>query len=564
LFSLCLSFAEATRVTLEKSHSFALVEDWTDLGPSRDESIHHVGFSMKISPTKRDALEAFFWEVSDPNNPFYGQYISREELVERYIGAQDEDLKSVAEFLSASGAVNVQIGVNRDIVFADATISNLESILDTEFHSFHSNKYKLTVNRVISPYSLPADIASKVALVDNIAVFPGIMTATFAEQPVGAASWPNFCPGGSACAGKITPNITAQIYNSFPLTSNFKVAEGNGMAIAEFQGQKYDLKDLTNFGAGCNIPTVVVKDVNGNGVGLTGGIETMLDIEYISGNGLGIPLSNFYYQDYSLLAFATQVNAQTGVAPLVYSVSYGNDEVQQTSTDYMYQCNTAFMGSATLGFSVLFASGDQGVWGRSGVGLKFHPDFPASSPYITAVGGTDFKSISPSLTSHDEDCSTDGGGGFSNTFGIPSYQAAAVQGYIALAQAAGNLPPQSYWNATGRAYPDISADFGAKVPYCILANGAWEGVGGTSASCPTVAHGIAVLNNIQLAAGKPALGFLNPWLYATQAAHPDAFTDVTAGMNNQNLGKGFTANVGWDPCSGVGTPDFAAMSKYLP
>lgn len=280
-------------------------------------------------------------------------------------------------------------------------------------------------------------------------------------------------------------------------------------------------------------------------------------------NGLGIPLYNFYYNEYSLLNWVTQVNSQTITNPAsVYSVSYGNDEVQQTSTDYMFQCNTAFMASGALGYSVLFASGDQGVWGRSGFGTKFHPDFPASSPYITAVGGTDFIEKAPTLESHDEECSADGGGGFSNTFDMPAYQTAAVQGY--LTTAASTLPPQSFWNSTGRAYPDISADFGAKVPYCILANGVWEGVGGTSASCPTVAHGIAVLNNMQLQAGKSTLGFLNPWLYQTLAAHPDAFTDITQGQNNQNIGKGFSGAVGWDPCSGVGTPDFQAMSQYLP
>jgi tripeptidyl-peptidase-1 len=336
------------------------------------------------------------------------------------------------------------------------------------------------------------------------------------------------------------------------------------MAIAEFQGQHYTDKDLQTFGEGCGIPTIPVTDVNGNGKGINSGIETMLDIEYISGNGLGIPLSNYYYDKYSLLNWITQVNGQTGAAPLVYSVSYGNDERQQTSKEYMYQCNTAFMASGALGFSILFASGDQGVWGRSGFGAEFHPDFPAASPYITAVGGTDFTSSTPSLESAEEACSTPGGGGFSNTFGIPSYQAAAVATYIQEATTAGNIPAQKFWNATGRAYPDISAEFGAKISYCVLANGVWEGVGGTSASSPTVAHGIAILNNVQLAAGKKPLGFLNPWLYATQAAHADAFTDIVKGMNNNNIGKGFTAMPGWDPCSGVGTPDFAAMAQYLP
>jgi len=82
---------------------------------------------------------------------------------------------------------------------------------------------------------------------------------------------------------------------------------------------------------------------------------------YIAGNGLNIPLTNFYSEEYSLLKWADQVNGQGDGAPLVYSVSYGNDERQQVSTDYMFQVNTAFMAAATRGFTVLFASGDQGI-----------------------------------------------------------------------------------------------------------------------------------------------------------------------------------------------------------
>jgi subtilase family serine protease len=91
----------------------------------------------------------------------------------------------------------------------------------------------------------------------------------------------------------------------------------------------------------------------------------------------------------SLLDWVNQIMAMED-PPLVHSVSYGNDEIQQTSTEYMEACNTQFEAAGAMGLSLLFASGDQGVWGRSGVGATYNPDFPASSPYITAVGGTNF------------------------------------------------------------------------------------------------------------------------------------------------------------------------------
>ena len=142
----------------------------------------------------------------------------------------------------------------------------------------------------------------------------------------------------------------------------------------------------------------------------------------------------------------------------------------------MLSCNTAFMKAGSMGLSILFASGDQGVCGREGCGFlkhKFHPDFPAASPYITAVGGTDFetKGVIGAETAW-----TAGGGGFSDTFAIPDYQASAVAAYKS--SSAANLPPQDLWNATGRGYPDAAALGGQKNPYCIASGGRFEGVAG--------------------------------------------------------------------------------------
>merc|ERR1712107_319355 len=224
------------------------------------------------------------------------------------------------------------------------------------------------------------------------------------------------------------------------------------------------------------------------------------------------------------------------------------------SASFMFACNTAFMKAGVRGISILFASGDQGVCGREGCGLlkfRFKPDFPTGSPYITSVGGTDFKTYSIG----DECAWESGGGGFSDTFGIPDYQKTAVAAYKSNKNA--NLPPQAYWNGTGRGYPDVSALGGTKTPYCIATGGRFAGVAGTSASCPVVAGVFAKLNGLRLAAGKPAMGFLNPFIYK----NPSGFQDVACGINKASRNYGFTAVEGWDAASGYGTPDFEALSK---
>jgi tripeptidyl-peptidase-1 len=154
--------------------------------------------------------------------------------------------------------------------------------------------------------------------------------------------------------------------------------------------------------------------------------------------------------------------------PLVHSVSYGNDEVQQTSVAYMESVNDQFLAAGLAGLSILFASGDQGVWGRSGVGKTYHPDFPAASPYVTAVGGTDFSTKSVIGPESAWSC---GGGGFSDTFSQPSWQQSAVQQYLQKAAAAGVLPSASLFNATGRGYPDVAALGGQVNPYCVAYRG---------------------------------------------------------------------------------------------
>ena len=196
-----------------------------------------------------------------------------------------------------------------------------------------------------------------------------------------------------------------------------------------------------------------------------------------------------------------QTNAPHHTPPT--QVSYGNDEIQQTSDEYMYECNTQFMMGGARGLSVLFASGDQGVWGRTGhSGSVFHPDFPAGSPYITAVGGTQFSTKS---TIGDETAWEDGGGGFSNTFATPDYQSAAVEAYFASSV---ELPDSSMYNATGRGYPDVAALAGTANGYCVAASGHFMKVGGTSAACPVFAGMVAQLTDNLLTAGKAPMGLL--------------------------------------------------------
>jgi len=256
--------------------------------------------------------------------------------------------------------------------------------------------------RASTTYHLPAEIAEHIDLVGELLQFPRLRLKSLTRLTAGGGSWPNACTGqaglfqckgppmcrgqseawcntqgakaagcawsgGSAsrCAGLVTPAVLAQRYK-LPGNSS-KNAAGNSMAVAEFQGQYYKDTDLATFSSGCYQNVKVDKTIGGDQQ--TAGIEAELDIEYIKSVAPQVPLTVVYDAKYSLLGWANQINSMAD-APLIHSVSYGNDEIQQTSVAYMSTVNTAFLKAGAKGLSILFASGDQGVCGRSGCAGK--------------------------------------------------------------------------------------------------------------------------------------------------------------------------------------------------
>merc|ERR550537_1399502 len=89
----------------------------------------------------------------------------------------------------------------------------------------------------------------------------------------------------------------------------------------------------------------------------------------------------------------------------------------------------------------------------------------------------------------------------------------------------------------------------------------WSGGDGTSTSAPFVASLIARLNAARLAKGQGTMGYMHQWLYSKASASPGALYDVTEGSNNANgnSGRGFSATKGWDPVTGLGTPNYKLL-----
>ena len=246
----------------------------------------------------------------------------------------------------------------------------------------------------------------------------------------------------------------------------------------------------------------------------------------------------------------------------VISISYGGQEYDLPANYQQRQCNE-FMKLGMQGISILVASGDSGVAGPAGDdnangclgpnGKIFSPDFPATCPYLTTVGAT-YLPPGKNVNKDEETAVTRfaSGGGFSNIYPIPSYQAAAVAHYFATSP-----PPYSYYtisstnnnsfganggiyNRNGRGYPDVSA-VGDNI--VIFNMGAPILIGGTSASAPAFAAVLTRINEERIAKHKPTVGFVNPTLYQ----NPGALHDITTGSNPGCGTNGFAVAKGWDP-----------------
>lgn len=554
--------ADASLVQMEPGvHVFSAANWLQERRAAATDSVKAM-FVLKHDKSKIKAFEDKLLDIASPKSKNYGKWLNRDQVIEA-LSPDANVVKTIIDFLNKNGISSDKIKLNKfnDIIEVNMDISTAEKVLSTEFSVFRNVLDRdVSIARITKPYFLPEEIAAHVSVVDDIMRFPLIKKPLLTHSDnESVLSSDAFSSCGTKCNGMTTPDVLQQRYG---YTKIRNATKGNTVSVAEFQGQYWDQKDLDTFGSACDVTVAVDESISTGGNNqkrceMFGCVESLLDIEYIGAITHPIPLSVVYSGTYSLFDWVNTV-MDADKPQLVHSVSYGNDEVQQTSAEYMESCNDQFMKAGSMGLSVLFASGDMGVWGRTGASPrgKFNPDFPGGSPYITAVGGTNFKQKSVVGEETTWDC---GGGGFSDEFDTPSWQQDVVNAYFKKASAAGVLPDSNLYNGKGRGYPDVSALGGQTNPYCISTSaGKFNGVAGTSASCPVVAGIFANLNNERLAAGKSPLGWLNPFIYA----NPQCFNDVNDGSKNNcyNGYDGFSALNGWDPATGFGTPIYDCLS----
>ncbi len=337
-----------------------------------------------------------------------------------------------------------------------------------------------------------------------------------------------------------TPGQVAKAYN-FPSNT------GTGQTIAIIElGGGYNQSDLATYWRQVGVSNVAVTAIGVEGstnapTGDPGSAdgEVALDIEVV---GAIAPAARIavYFTDNTDQGFLDGINAAIHDRvrkPSVISISWGGPESSWTP-QAMNAFNGAFHDAALLGISVCVAAGDNGSDDGVGDGSN-HVDFPASSPWVLACGGTRLHANGGTIMS--ETVWNDGaeggatGGGISAHFSTPLYQKSIKSA------------------SAGRGVPDVAGDADPESGYLIIVDGQSGVIGGTSAVAPLWSALIALFNE---ELGRN-VGWLHPYLYGA-ATKVNALRDITQGNNGS-----FSANKGWDACTGLGTPNGQALLAVL-
>jgi kumamolisin len=273
--------------------------------------------------------------------------------------------------------------------------------------------------------------------------------------------------------------------------------------------------------------------------------EVMLDVEIVGAVAPGARIA-VYFAPNTSQGFQNAVLAAVHDderRPAALSISWGAAESDWTAQS-LRALDDAFRAAAGLGITVCAASGDSG----SSDGVEdgdAHVDFPASSPFALACGGT---RLERSTSGGRRERAWGGpaadgatGGGVSDVFPLPAWQAGA------------RVPPSpNAGRFRGRGVPDVAANADPATGYRIRVDGTEGLIGGTSAVAPLLAGLVALVN--ERTASR--VGYLNPWLY--RDGHARLFADVTAGSNGL-----YRATRGWDACTGLGSPNGDELAAAL-
>jgi kumamolisin len=470
---------------------------------------------------RRQAREELSARVADMSAGKAAAHMSREEFAQRH-GAASADFAAVRAFAASQQLNVVQEHAGRRTLILSGTAAQFSAAFHVQLHQYEHDggSYRGRTGGIELPSQLHGVVEAVLGLDDR----PQARTH-FRTRPA------------SSTATSYTPPQVAALYG-------FPTGAGEGQCVALIElGGGYRPADLSAYfkGLGVKVPAVTAVSVDHGKNAPTGSAngpdgEVMLDVEVV---GAIAPLARIavYFApntDAGFLDAITTAVHDTENKPSIISISWGGPESSWTS-QAMTSMDAAFQAAAAMGITVCVASGDNGSSDGVAAGGD-HVDFPASSPFALACGGTRLTAkgsgIQQEVVWNDGAQGGASGGGISTVFAAAAWQSGL--------SAVGTQGAETA--LTMRGVPDVAGNADPETGYQVRIDGTNTVIGGTSAVAPLWAALIARINQTS---GKAA-GYLNPQIYKS----PQAFRDITQGNNGD-----FKAAAGWDACTGLGSPN---------
>jgi subtilase family serine protease len=539
-------------------------------------------------------LAAYAAAVSTPGSSEYRHFLSVHQFAARF-GAADAAIATVRRTLRADG---LQVGATTPnnlalaVVGDAAHVSRAFGVTLRRYREHSGREVFANTGAPTVPSSLRGIVSNVLGLNSLPAAVPeGIVdtrasSAHAASGPFAGGLGPVPCPAASSFAAstigndepgdeEYTINQIAQAYGVDGLYAQGDYGQGVTIAMYELEAYPDQTSDLAAYQScyGTNTQVTIEPDGFAGSPLSNVSAETSVDLENVIGLAPEANIEVFrgpnnYPGNYNTLNEV--ITSPT--RPQVINDSWGICEADQVSGLQDDEA-TLLEEAASQGMTFISSSGDRGsqgcvpgpcpadnpncsLWLPADTG-PLQVDDPASQPYTTGVGGSDLSSISPVVeTSWNEEYWGGSGGGLSQTWAMPSWQAdAGVPGTI---NSYSSGVPCGAGSTPCREVPDVSADAAPHQGYTIYWNGSWSAAGGTSTAAPVWAAiaALADASNINGCTPAKPLGFLNPLLYevAAGAGHASAFRDITVGDNNPTFSGPYEATPGYDLTSGLGTP----------
>lgn len=441
-------------------------------------------------------------DMSSPNHPTYGQHMKRDQM-KAFLRPSEKVSQTIMEWLKSEGVLESDTKNDGDWISFKVKLANAESMLNTRFYYFHHERTDVKRIRTLQ-YSIPQHLHGYVQMIQPTTRFGQLrpqMSMVMDSVKAESTSHPSGY-NATFCNTTIIPACLRGLYQ----LEDFRAEPhpNNSLGVSGYLDQYAQYGELKRFiRSYAKYATNATFDV----VSISGGLNTQnvpnavdtgeanLDMQYsiamsyntrvtyytTAGLGFLVPdldqpsqadNQNEPYLDQLLYLLSLDDEK----LPKVLTTSYGENE-QSVPEEYSFAVCSLFAQLGSRGTTVVFSSGDAGVGSACQTNdgkntTRFMPIFPASCPFVTAVGGT--TQVEPEIAVEFSS------GGFSDRFPRPAYQDAAVSAYL---EKLGDKWAGLY-SPNGRGFPDVAAQ---SVRFSVYDHGMVKMYRGTSSAIlPTI------------------------------------------------------------------------------